>query len=193
MSSKAGLEFDTSPFHIRAMLGTVRKRSLTPDEMALLPRGFTSHIDIARVRFIDRPHNLFAYGKILVRGYDLYWKNFPADFTRASLSKRAILMHELCHVWQYATGRLSALSYLTQPKNWVYGYHYEPRNSFDDYPIERQADLLQDWYAMNLGALPSRYDRQSQVPTLSQINAVVPFIWDLPPMELPQEDAVFIV
>ena len=192
MTVNAKLEFNAPLLHIRVMLSTVRTRGLTPDEIALLPRGFTSHIDINRVRFIGRTHNPFAYGKILVRGYNIYWKTYPADFARTSLAQQAILIHELCHVWQYATGRLSAVSYLTQPKNWAYGYHYEPRKSFDDYAIERQADLLQDWYAMNHGAPPSRYDRQSQVPTLSQINAVIPFMWDMPPIEVDQDGLLIV-
>jgi len=158
----------------------IRTRGLSPDEIALLPSGFITHIDIVRLRLIGRTHNPFAQGKIVARGYDLYWRDYPEDFTRLALSARGVLVHELCHVWQYATGRLSAWRYLTRPKNWIYGYEFDPRKAFDDYPIEKQADLLQDWYVMNHGAPPQRHHNNSAPPSLTQINTVVPFEWEMP-------------
>ena len=154
-------------------------RGLSPDEIALMPAHFISQIDVSRVRLIGRTHNPFAIGKIVARGYDLYWKNYPQDFTQEPLLACSLLVHELCHVWQYATGRLTALSYLTQPKNWIYGYEFDPHKTFIDYDIEKQADLLQDWYHMNHGGRPSRYHQTSSPPSLTQINAVVPFEWEI--------------
>jgi len=49
----------------------IRTRGLSPDEIALLPSGFITHINIARLRLIGRTHNPFAQGKIVARGYDL--------------------------------------------------------------------------------------------------------------------------
>ena len=175
------------------MLSRTRTRNLTPDEIALFPRGFSAQIDMARLRLIDRTHNPFAIGKIVARGYDLYWQNYPKDFTKLGLPARALLMHELCHVWQYASGRLTAWRYLTRPKNWVYGYAYDPRKGFDDYAIEKQADLLADWYAVNSGGVPSRYSRQSDMPSAAQINAAVPFVWDIPPAAETGDEALLIV
>lgn len=122
----------------------MKTRALTPDEISSLPDSFTQSFDIARVRLIGRTHNPFARGKILALHYELYWKNYPEDFTALCPSMRSLLMHELCHVWQYETGRLSVWRYLSQPKNWAYGYHYDTSKTFDDYPTEKQADLLQD-------------------------------------------------
>lgn len=161
------------------MFGRTKIRGLTPDEIALLPSGFLSHIDIGRLRLIERKHNPFIGRKIVARGYDVYWKNAPSDFTAAPLKIQSLLMHELCHVWQYATGRLTAWQYLTRPKNWVYGYEFDALKSFDDYAIEKQADLLQDWYHMNKGGEPYRHYPGSLAPRLEHINAVVPFDWDV--------------
>jgi hypothetical protein len=149
-------------------------RYLTPTEIALFPDDFTRQFECARVRLINRPHNPLARGKILVRGYDIYWANYPEDFTRCALPLQALLVHELCHVWQYATGRLSAFRYLTRPRNWVYGYDIR-RGAFDAHPIEQQADLLQDWFTVNAGGPPSRYAKQTPHPSREEINAVVPF------------------
>jgi len=162
------------------MYPNVPRRALSPREISLFPNGFTAQLDMSRVRLIDRTHNPFAIGKIVARGYDLYWKDYPEDFTQQSLPVQALLMHELCHVWQYATGRLTAWRYLTRPKNWIYGYEFEACNSFDDYATERQADLLQDWYVVNLGGTPYRHRRGCRVPTQAQINSLVPFEWDIP-------------
>jgi len=175
------------------MFKPVKKRGLTSGEMALFPNGFITHLDMDRLRLINRTHNPFTSGKIVARGYDLYWKDYPADFTRQPLSERALLMHELCHVWQYKEGRLTAWSYLTRPKNWAYGYEFDPHKNFGDYAIEKQADLLQDWYNMNHGTVPHRRRQGSPVPSLAQINAVVPFKWDLTPKTVQEEDSLLIV
>lgn len=156
-------------------------RRLRPSEIDLFPPGFQSAINMERVILIPRAHNPFALNKILVRGYRIYWPDVPHNFAGQPLIRQAVLMHELCHVWQYATGRLTALRYLMRPVNWRYRYSFHPDKSFDDYPIEKQADLLQDWYLMNRGAQPMNFS--GRPPTLEQINAVVPFQWNkMPPL-----------
>lgn len=131
-------------------------------------------MDLTQVRLRSRPHNPFARNKILVRGYDIYWPDTPADFTRYDLLMQSVLIHELCHVWQYKTGRLTALRYLINPANWIYSYTFDAAKTFEDYPIEKQADLLQDWFLMNAGAEPCRY--KGIPPTLAEINETVPFL-----------------
>ena len=173
------------------MQSRISTRGLTPNEIALMPSGFISQIDISKVRLIGRTHNPFAIGKIVARGYDLYWKNYPQDFTQEPLSARSLLVHELCHVWQYATGRLTAWSYLSRPKNWIYGYEFDPRKNFDDYDIEKQADLLQDWHHMNHGGSACRHRQGSFTPSLAQINAAVPFKWDIVLPEILDERSVW--
>ena len=148
-------------------------RHLTSYEKAIVPQGFRSAVNLDQVKLISRAHNIFARNKILVRGYDIYWPDTPADFTRHDLLLQSVLIHELCHVWQYQTGRLTALRYLINPANWIYSYAFDPAKAFDDYPIEKQADLLQDWFLMNAGAKPCRFN--GAPPKLAHINAVVPF------------------
>jgi len=169
-------------------------RALSAEEIALFPISFTQTIDIASVRLIRRAHNPFARRKILVRHNKVYWPNCPANFSQESVELQSLLMHELCHIWQYHTARLTALSYLLQPKNWAYKYSFDPAKSFDDYPIEKQADLMQDWYCLNLGAAPQRFAHGSHPPNLLEINAVIPFLWEnvLPdggPDEFPDEES----
>jgi len=77
------------------------KRKLTPQEIALFPSDFINQIKIDDVQLISRAHNIFAKNKILVRGNKIYWPNCPKDFTKESIDTQSMLMHELCHVWQY--------------------------------------------------------------------------------------------
>ena len=156
---------------------TAKRRHLSDHEINTLPTGFTQAFDIREVELIDRPHNPFAKNKILCRGQRLYWQNHPKDFTREPLIIQSLLVHELCHVWQYETGRLSALRYLIDPRNWIYAYSVRAGAKFDDYPTEKQADLLQDWYLVNSGAKPIRYTPKGDLPTKDWLNGIVPFAW----------------
>jgi len=156
---------------------TVNSRHLSSHEIAALPAGFTRSFDIESVEFLNRAHNPFAKNKILCRGHKLYWQNFPQDFTLKPLIIQSLLVHELCHVWQYETGRLSAASYLIDPRNWFYNYRVKQGAAFDDYPTEKQADLLQDWFLVNSRANPLRFDRKGSQPTRDWLNNIVPFKW----------------
>ena len=158
---------------------TAKRRHLSNPEIRSLPNGFTGSFDICAVELIDRRHNPFAQNKILCRGPRLYWQNHPRDFTRAPLIIQSLLVHELCHVWQYETGRLNAFRYLIDPRNWVYAYEVKTNANFDDYPTEKQADLLQDWYLANSGAKPLRFNPKGGIPTKNWLNSIVPFQWNL--------------
>lgn len=153
-------------------------RHLTEREINALPADFTRRFDIQSVELINRTHNPFARNKIVCRGPRLYWPNHPRDFTREPLIIQSLLVHELCHVWQYETGRLTAFRYLINPRNWRYSYEVEPNPDFDDFPTEKQADLLQDWFLMNSGVAPLRFSQKSSSPTRDWLNKVVPFNWD---------------
>ena len=155
-----------------------KRRKLLPAEQNLFPLSFRKAINIGNVTLIYRAHNFFAKGKILTRNDKIYWPNCPDDFTKTHHNLQALLMHELCHVWQYHTGRLSAVGYVINPRRWSYEYNFDIKKKFDDYPTEKQADLLQDWYLLNTGKAAENFnDKKSPAPTKEQINKVVPFQW----------------
>lgn len=154
------------------------QRVLSPAEIALFPKDFVRRINIDAVVIFNRAHNPFARNKILVRGPRIYWPDMPMDFTRESLAVQAVLMHELCHVWQYATGRLSAARYLCDPRNWIYTYDISKGRPFESQPIEKQADLLQDWYRLNRGATAICHSSKTNAPACEDLNAFIPFRWD---------------
>ena len=159
---------------------TSRRRHLTCAETGSLPADFTRAFRIRDVQLIDRAHNLFAKNKIVCRGPRLFWQDYPDDFTRVPLLIQSLLVHELCHVWQYETGRLTAFRYLVDPRNWIYAYDVRENAKFDDYPTEKQADLLQDWFLVNSGSPPLRFAPSYRgAPDKDWLNSVVPFAWSL--------------
>ena len=163
--------------HLVSKIFTPPQRKLHAAEIALFPADFTDKIDANEILLINRAHNPFAKNKILVRNHKIYWPDYPEDFSKTSIYQKAMLMHELCHVWQYYTKRLSALKYLMRPAGWAYLYAFALEKSFDDYPTEKQADLLQDWYLLNSGKQADNHDRSTAPPTKAQINKTVPFKW----------------
>jgi len=56
--------------------------------------------------------------------------------------------------------------------------HFEENAKFDDYPTEKQADLLQDWFLVNSGEAPLRFaPNEMAIPDKAWLNHVVPFAW----------------
>jgi len=155
-----------------------KRRRLLQAEQNLFPSNFRNAINIGNVTFIYRKHSIFVGDNtVLTRNNKIYWPNCPDNFTKAGQANQSLLMHELCHVWQYHTGRLSAVGYIINPKRWKYEYTFDPKKTFDDYPTEKQADLLEDWYRLNKGLNAKNFKNKTTAPTKEQINKVVPFIW----------------
>ena len=112
----------------RFRLRTMRGRPLTDQERQRLSPGLIAALDeagatplivpaaawLARLTFVWRGHV-----PILTRGRRIYWPGAATDFSQAPHAM-ATLQHELQHVLDFSTGRLSALGYLLNPKNWTY-------------------------------------------------------------------------
>ena len=171
-AKKAGLlAASRLPRFIGSLLPGAYSRGLTEAELSLVPSEMQKAINLSLVRLINRAHNPFALNKILVRGHDIYWPQMPANFAATKITVQSLLIHELAHVWQYATGRLTAFRYVTQPRNWRYRYEVRPDARLDDYAIEAQADLVQDWFRIRRGLPPSRY--RGEPPTRGWIEDIV--------------------
>ena len=146
-------------------------RNLTPGERALVPETFARELPLETVRIVPRAHNPFARNKVLVRGRRLFWPGAPADVSREGAGFQTLLVHELAHVWQYETGRLTALRYLTDPRNWRYGYR--AGDPFESMGIEAQADLVADWWRVRRGLPPLRHI--GEPPTSEWLEEAIPF------------------
>ena len=62
----------------------------------------------------------------------------------------ATLQHELQHVLDYRTGRLTGLGYLLDPREWIYGIELDTTINFDRLGAEQRAALAERlWLAEN--------------------------------------------
>lgn len=103
-------------------------RSLTAAERAALspglwdaliaagafPRIVAAPSPLARISYLWRGHT-----PVLTLGDRIFWGRAPDDCSRQPAAM-ALLQHELQHVLDYATGRLTWLGYGINPRNWTY-------------------------------------------------------------------------
>lgn len=118
-------------------------RALTGGETALARDVFGDALDAPRVRIAALP----AWPRAFVAGPSLvFWPARSAlrDFSLASLSLQAVLVHELVHVWQAQSG-VNLLAAKLKAGDGPAAYHYEPAAcaGFGDLNIEQQAMVVQ--------------------------------------------------
>jgi hypothetical protein len=101
-------------------LTDAERRLLSPGLLAALEAAGAAPVIIPRAAWLARLTWLWrGHVPILTRGRKIYWPNAGADFS-ATPNAMAVLQHELQHVLDFSTGRLSALGYLLNPRNWTY-------------------------------------------------------------------------
>ena len=87
---------------------------------------------------------------ILTRGDAVFWPGAPRDLSEAEPRDLAILQHELQHVLDYRTGRLTAARYLSDPREWTYNIDDADPLVFDRLGAEQRATLVEHlWLAEN--------------------------------------------
>lgn len=103
-------------------------RSLTGDERASLSAGLDAALRAAgafpRIVPVASPLARMAqlwrgHLPVLTLGDAIYWPEAPADASIRA-ADMALLQHELQHVLDYATGRLTWVGYAVDPRNWTY-------------------------------------------------------------------------
>ena len=109
-------------------MAAMHERSLTSAERRLLSPGLVAALTAAGAEPVIVPRAAWlakltwlwrGHVPILTRGRKIYWPGATADFSKAP-NAMAVLQHELQHVLDFSTGRLSSLGYLLNPKNWTY-------------------------------------------------------------------------
>lgn len=118
-------------------------RSLSDGEKRLAYSVFGDAINLETVQLKTAWWVLSGYA-VAPNGNIYYHKNdWQTDFSGLSLSKRAWLIHELTHIWQYQQGMAVFWRALLNRK---YAYQLNPNKSFFDYGIEQQAKIVEDYY-----------------------------------------------
>lgn len=157
-------------FRLRCMharhLTEAERKALSPGLVAALDAAGAAPLIVPRAAWLARLTWLWRWHvPILTRGRRIYWPGAPADFSKAP-NAMAVLQHELQHVLDFSTGRLSVLGYLLNPKNWTYR-------------------LPDDWDWRQLGAeqravLAERLWRAEQglAHDVAEVRAVIPWAKD---------------
>ncbi|HLK26759.1 MAG TPA: hypothetical protein VKT30_19050 [Caulobacteraceae bacterium] len=93
---------------------------------------------------------------VLTRGDAIFWPGAPADLSQSGLERRmAVLQHELQHVLDYRTGRLSGLSYLSRPHNWRYEWAGSEDLDWARLGAEQRASMAGRLWLVDRGLAPA--------------------------------------
>jgi hypothetical protein len=132
-------------------------RPLTAGERTLLRPLFRDGIDYDRVRVIGAPFPFQPADTYLTMGGHIYAPGplFRADFSRQA-DDRAVLVHEIGHVWQFTNGvdliahGLAELVKHRGDYQQAYWYRLEPGRDLTDYGVEQQASILEDYFLITV-------------------------------------------
>ena len=118
-------------------------RVLTRDEKVLARSVFGDDIQLDRIRlktawWVFKNYAVSPNGNIYFNRHD--WVD---DFSKASLTKQAWLIHELTHVWQLQKGLKVVRGAIVNRR---YQYILEEGKDFFRYGIEQQASMVQDYF-----------------------------------------------
>jgi hypothetical protein len=130
-------------------------RQLTGGERAFLAPIFRDAIDYDAVRVVrgrafpvQGAHTLVTLGNAIYAPGAVY----VDDFAAAAPERRAVLVHEVAHVWQAAVGinviAGAVRAFFASGGRYTRAYHYRllPDRDLIDYGIEQQASILEHYF-----------------------------------------------
>lgn len=130
-------------------------RALTDGERAFLAPLFRDAVDYDAIRIVrGRAFPLQGARTIVTLGRAIYAPDpvYIADYARAAAERRAILVHEVAHVWQYESGiaviagAVRAFFATGGRYSRAYRYRLAPGRDLTDYGIEQQASILEHYF-----------------------------------------------
>lgn len=130
-------------------------RVLTVGERSLLAPIFRDSIEYGAVRVVrGRAFPLQGKTTFVTIGRVIYAPGpvYLDDFSRGTEVDRAILVHEIAHVWQHDSGidvlagAMRALVATGGRYGRAYAYRLDPRRDLLDYGVEQQASILEHYY-----------------------------------------------
>ena len=133
------------------------KRKLTANEIKLAKIIFGDTIDYDKVRITNRIPGLFkksvggmCTGNAINTSKDTYCDDYDASY------RKSFFIHEMTHIWQFQhspsyLGKKLIKELATHHFNYMakaYQYDLEDGKPFDDYGLEQQAGIVQDYFAV---------------------------------------------
>jgi len=126
-------------------------RSLSPAERDLVRDLFGDSLETGRLRVLRNP----VWNRAFVAGPNLIsWpaRHFEPCFAAAPLALRALLVHELVHVWQAQRGVNLILGKLKAGDGpGAYLYRLDRQTRFEALNIEQQAMVVEHAYRLTQG------------------------------------------
>lgn len=145
------------------------KKLLSPGLIAALAAAGAEPVIVPRAAWLAKLTWLWrGHVPILTRGHKIYWPGAPADFSSLP-NTMAVLQHELQHVLDFSTGRLSALGYLLHPKNWTYRLPHPDRWDWRRLGAEQRAVLAEKLW---------RAEQGLEEPHFHACRAIIPWAGD---------------
>lgn len=129
-------------------------RPLTPGERGLARGVFDDALVLDRIRIGQAPLGPFA---VTLGRRILFPRPVPTDFAAEPLERRAWLVHELVHVWQFQTGPLWTLGSWTRVVvgggygRGLPGYAYSHPFDWTTLNLEQQARVVEHAYLLREG------------------------------------------
>ena len=122
------------------------KRPLTQAELAFLQPIYQSSVDLDRIRVKSGGPLTLVYPGITI-GNTI---SFPKDaYNENDQKDQALLVHELCHVWQYqhfGVGYIPRSLWELVTQRDTYVIHYDATKSFREYDIEEQCEIVAEYF-----------------------------------------------
>lgn len=141
-------------------------RSLTDGERAFLAPIFRDAVDYRAVRVVrGRAFPLQGDRTIVTIGHAVYAPAavYTDDFARAPRERRAILVHEVAHVWQYESGIAviagAVRAFVVSGGRYTRAYRYVllPGRDLLNYGIEQQASILEHYFLARAAGDAARF------------------------------------
>lgn len=139
----------------------MQARPLTDAERAALSPGLLAALDAAGAEPLIAPLAAWparlarlwrGHVPVLTLGRRIHWPGAAADVSGRPAAM-ALLQHELQHVLDFQTGRLTAIGYLLRPRNWTYRLPPPERWDWSRLGAEQRAVLAETlWRAEREGA-----------------------------------------
>lgn len=145
------------------------KRKLNNNELKILKTIFYNTIDYSKVKLINK----HLYSKLLRKYSGIVFdntiifsnRNYRDDFS-INTWDMALLVHEMCHVWQYQNLKYrwykAGLEHIKFGKQ-TYKYNILDHNKLTKYRFEQQGEIMADYFKLrlieNLGSELENYEK----------------------------------
>lgn len=141
-------------------------RPLTDGERAFLAPLFRDGVDYDAVRVVrGRAFPLQGPRTIVTLGRAIYVPAavYVSDYANAAAERRAILVHEVAHVWQYESGIAviagAIRAFVASGGRYTRAYRYSlaPERDLIEYGIEQQASILEHYFLARRARAEARF------------------------------------